>query len=77
MIHPRATEATTQRSRSQNKLPWGSALQKSPLSPFTKGGLGGISGVGFPSGSSLQNLESLNIGSTEKTFLNDLERRSM
>jgi hypothetical protein len=77
MIHHRATEATAQRSRSQNKLPWRSALQKSPLPLFTKGGLGGISEVGFPNGSSLQNLESLNISSTEKTFLNDLERRSV
>jgi len=25
-----------------NKLPWGSALQKSPLPPFTKGGREGI-----------------------------------
>jgi len=43
------------------------ALQKSPLPPFTKGGLGGISEVGFQNGSSLQNLESLNVSSTQHT----------
>jgi hypothetical protein len=33
--------------------------------PFTKGGLGGFLEVDFQNGSSLQNLESLNIRSTE------------
>jgi hypothetical protein len=52
-----------------NKFPWGSALQKSPLPPFTKGGLGGISEVGF------QNLESLNVSNTEFTEIKTLKDR--